>query len=121
MNQNSEQLHDTAAAYVLGALPEIEIQAFRREMMRDCELGRYVETLEAVGDLMLAASEPVDVPDALGAAIMAEARRDQEVAEIVASPRAAAPAEKKNTFRNWVLRPALGLVAAALLVVGGYA
>ncbi|MGH2907433.1 MAG: anti-sigma factor domain-containing protein [Solirubrobacterales bacterium] len=121
MNQNSEQLQDTAAAYVLGALPEIEIQAFRREMMRDCELGRYVEGLEAVGDMMLAASAPVEVPDALGAAIIAEARRDQEVAEIIASPRATAAADKKSGFRKWVLRPALGLVTAALLVVGGYA
>ena len=54
MNQPNEQLKDTAAAYVLGALPELEIQAFRKDMMRDCELGRYVESLESVGDALLA-------------------------------------------------------------------
>jgi anti-sigma-K factor RskA len=127
MNQNNEQLRDTAAAYVLGALPEIEIQAFRREIMRDEELGRYVESLQAVGDVLLASAPPVEVPDSLGAAIMAEARRDQEVAELVTSPRAgqsagqSAPAKSRGRLGRWLLRPAVGFAAAALLIVGAFA
>jgi anti-sigma-K factor RskA len=123
MNQNNENLQDTAAAYVLGALPELEMQAFRREMMRDCELGRYVESLESVGDVMLAAVPAIEVPDSLGASIMAEARRDQEVAELITSPRAGqeAPAKPRGRLAGWLLRPAVGVAAAAVLIVGAFA
>ena len=109
MNQPNEQLKDTAAAYVLGALPELEIQAFRKDMMRDCELGRYVESLESVGDVLLASAPQIDVPDSLGMAIMAEARRDQEVADLVTSPRAgqvAAPGAKRRF--GWIRKPIVG-------------
>jgi anti-sigma-K factor RskA len=122
MNQNNEQLKDTAAAFALGALPELEEQAFRREMMRDCELARYVESLESVGDMLLASAPQIDVPESLGAALMAEARRDQEVSELVASPRGrqAAPA-KRGRFAGLLLRPAVAVAAAAVLIVGAFA
>lgn len=121
MNQPNEQLNDTAAAYVLGALPELEIQAFRKAMMRDCELGRYVESLESVGDVMLASAPQIDVPDSLGMAIMAEARRDQEVADLITSPHAGQAAAPVSRGRwSWVRKPAVGFAAAAVLIVAAF-
>src|SRR3954447_8776898 len=111
MNQPNEQLKETAAAYVLGALPELEIQAFRKDMMRDCELGRYVESLESVGDVLLASAPQIDVPDSLGMAIMAEARRDQEVADLVTSPRAGRSAPVAKSRWSWVRKPVVGFAA----------
>jgi anti-sigma-K factor RskA len=117
----NEQLKDTAAAYVLGALPELEIQAFRKEIMRDCELGRYVESLESVGDVLLASAPPIEVPDSLGMAIMAEARRDQEVADLITSPRAGQAAAPTSKGRwSWVRKPAVAFATAAVLVVAAF-
>lgn len=117
-NQNpvSEKLRDDAAAFVLGAMPEIEAQAFRREMMKDCELGRYVERLEAVGDVLLTSAPPVAVPDGLGDAIVAEARRDLAARELLQSPRGGAVAEQKSpSFLDRLFKPAVGLGLAVLI------
>lgn len=122
MAEINEQLRDDAAAFVLGAMPELEVQAFRREMMKNCDLGRYVEQLELVGDVMLAeAAPPVDVPDAVGAAIMAEARRDLEAREILASPRAGAAAEApKKSLLDRILKPAAAVAVAAAVALGAF-
>lgn len=117
-NENgvNEKLRDDAAAFVLGALPEIEAQAFRREMMKDCELGRYVERLEAVGDVLLTSAPPVAVPDGLGDAIVAEARRDLAARELLQSPRAGeVPASQSPSFLDRLFKPALGLGLAVLI------
>ena len=96
MNQLNENLRDDAAAYVLGAMSELEREAFRVKMMRECELGRYVESLERVGDVMLTSSTPLAVPDSIGASIMAEAQRDLDAREILESPRGAPAAQRKS-------------------------
>jgi anti-sigma-K factor RskA len=101
-------------------LPELEIQAFRKDMMRDCELGRYVESLESVGDVLLASAPEVEVPDSLGMAIMAEARRDQEVADLVTSPRAGQVSAASKSRWSWVRKPAVGFAAAAVLIVAAF-
>lgn len=122
MSEINEQMKENAAAFVLGALPEIEAQSFRRDIMRDCDLGRYVESLEHVGDALLAASPPVEAPDSLGMSIMAEARRDLEVQDLITAPRAGAVAKpKKSSFFDRLMKPAVGLAAAAVLVVGSFA
>ncbi|MGK2878365.1 MAG: anti-sigma factor domain-containing protein [Solirubrobacterales bacterium] len=115
MNQLNEELRDDAAAYVLGAMSELEREAFRVKTMRECELGRYVESLERVGDAMLTASPPLVVPDSLGASIMAEAQRDLDAREILQSPRGA-PAAQRKSFGARAFRPLA--LALSLLVVG---
>lgn len=116
MNDQNDKLRDDAAAFVLGALPEIEAQAFRREMMKDCELSRYVERLEAVGDILLTSAPPVAVPDGLGDAIVAEARRDLAARELLQSPRGSeAPAKQSPSFIDRLFKPAVGLGLAVLI------
>lgn len=117
-NENgvNERLRDDAAAFVLGALPEIEAQAFRREMMKNCELGRYVERLEAVGDVLLTSAPPAAVPDGLGDAIVAEARRDLAARELLKSPRAGeAPTTRSRSILERLMKPAVGLGLAVLI------
>ncbi|MBJ7458139.1 MAG: anti-sigma factor [Thermoleophilaceae bacterium] len=115
MSQLDESLRDDAAAYVLGAMSELERAAFRVKMMRDCELGRYVDSLELVGDAMLASSPALVAPPALGASIMAQAQRDLDAREILESPRGA-PAAKRSSFGSRAFRPVA--LALSLLVVG---
>lgn len=121
MNDLPEQIRDDAAAFVLGALNELEQQAFRQEMMKNCELGRYVESLESVGDVMLMSAPPVSVPDSLGASIMEEASRDLAAREILESPRGAPAGERaRPRLLDRLLKPAVGLGLAAVIAVGAF-
>ncbi|MBI2691240.1 MAG: anti-sigma factor [Solirubrobacterales bacterium] len=115
MDQMNENLHDDAAAFVLGAMSELEHEAFRVKVMRDCELGRYVESLEQVGDHLLMSSPPVAVPESIGASIIAEAQRDLDAREILESPRGV-PTRKRSGFGSRAFRPLA--LALSLLVVG---
>jgi anti-sigma-K factor RskA len=115
MDQINDNLRDDAAAFVLGAMSELEREAFRVKMMRDCSLGRYVESLERVGDALLTTAPPVSVPSALGASILAEAQRDLDAREILESPRGA-PASQRSGFGSRAFRPLA--LALSLLVVG---
>jgi anti-sigma-K factor RskA len=115
MDQINDNLRDDAAAFVLGAMSELEREAFRVKMMRDCELGRYVESLERVGDALLTSSPAIAVPDSIGASILAEAQRDLDAREILESPRGA-PARKRSGSGSRFARPLA--LALSILVVG---
>jgi anti-sigma-K factor RskA len=115
MEQMNDNLREDAAVFVLGAMSELEREAFRVKMMRNCELGRYVESLERVGDALLASSPPLTVPDSIGASILAEAQRDLDAREILESPRGA-PAKKRGGFGSRAFRPLA--LALSVLVVG---
>jgi hypothetical protein len=115
MDQLNEQIRDDAAAYVLGAMSELEREAFRVKRMRSAELGVYVDSLERVGDAMLLSVPQVAAPDEIGASIIAEAQRDLDAREILGSPRGV-PAKKRGGFGARTFRPLA--LAASLLVVG---
>lgn len=115
MDQLNDNLREDAAVFVLGAMSDLEREAFRVKMMRNCELGRYVESLERVGDALLTTSPAVPVPDSVGAAILAEAQRDLDAREILESPRGA-PARKRSSFGSRAFRPVA--LALSVLVVG---
>jgi anti-sigma-K factor RskA len=115
MDQINDNLRDDAAAYVLGAMSELESEAFRVKLMRNCELSRYVESLQRVGDALLTSSPALTVPDSIGASILAEAQRDLDAREILDSPRGA-PARERKGFGARVVRPLA--LALSILVVG---
>ncbi|MBJ7354585.1 MAG: anti-sigma factor [Thermoleophilaceae bacterium] len=120
MDNLNDNMRDDAAAFVLGAMSELEREAFRVKMMRDCELGRYVESLERVGDALLTSSPSVAVPDSIRASILAEAQRDLDAREILESPRAA-PARQPSGYGARAFRPlALGL-AIVVVALGAFA
>ncbi|HEV7917961.1 MAG TPA: anti-sigma factor [Solirubrobacterales bacterium] len=118
---NYENLRDTAAAFVLGALPEIEAQAFRRQMMRDSELAAWVKQFDPVVDQMLLAVPEADPPDSLRDAIIEEARRDAEASAVIASPRPKPSTARGfgRKFGAWAVRPAVGL-AVVTLIAGAF-
>jgi hypothetical protein len=120
MSELHEELRNDAAAFVLGAMTELEQAAFRVKMMRDCELGRYVESMEHVGDALLVSTPLVAVPDSIGVSILEEARRDLAAREILESPRGV-PASSRSGRRSRILAP-LALAATLLLIaVGAFA
>jgi anti-sigma-K factor RskA len=104
-NRWSEDL----AAYVLGALERDEADDFERHL-EGCERCREEMTwLEPAVQTLPEAVERQEPPRALRAALMAEVREDAR--EAAARP---APARR----RGWLLKPAMGFAAIALLVAG---
>jgi hypothetical protein len=101
-------------------MTELEQAAFRVKIMRDCELGRYVESMERVGDAMLVSTPQIAVPDSIGVSILEEARRDLAAQEILDSPRGV-PVAKRSGRRSRIFQP-LALAASLLLIaVGAFA
>jgi anti-sigma-K factor RskA len=104
-NRWSEDL----AAYVLGALERDEAADFERHL-EGCERCREEMTwLEPAVQTLPEAVERQEPPRALRNALMAEVREDAR--EVAARP---APARR----RRWLLKPAIGFAAIALLVAG---
>lgn len=119
-----EEWLEAGAAYVLGALPPLEEQAFRRQMMRDEELAEYVERLAATGDDLLSGVAQVDAPPQLQRTVMQAAAADLVADRVVHR----APAQRRSGFAAWLdrvaaagLRPAAGVAAALLIAVGAFA
>jgi len=97
------------AAYVLGALERDEAAEFERHL-EGCERCREeMGWLEPAVQTLPEAVERQEPPRQLRAALMAEVRADAREAE--ARP---APARR----RRWLLKPAMGFAALALLVAG---
>lgn len=120
MTDLPENLRDDAAAFVLGAMSELEQEAFRVKAMRDWDLSLYVESLENVADELLLAAPPVHVPDELGRSILDEARRDLAAREIVTSPRGV-PARRPEDRRRRMLRPLAFAMTLLVVAVGAFA
>jgi anti-sigma-K factor RskA len=97
------------AAYVLGALERDEAAELERHL-ESCERCREEMTwLEPAVQTLPEAVERQEPPRALRAALMAEVRDDAREA-------AARPAPSRR--RRWLLKPAMGFAAVALLVAG---
>jgi anti-sigma-K factor RskA len=97
------------AAYVLGALEGDEAADFERHL-EGCERCREEMTwLEPAVQTLPEAVERQEPPRALRNALMAEVREDAREA-------AARPAPTRR--RRWLLKPAMGFAAIALLVAG---
>jgi anti-sigma factor RsiW len=121
----SEHVHwaDNVGAYLLGALPPDELEAFETHL-RDCpECRREVEELRVAADALPVSVPTVAPPPALKQRIMAVVESEAEL--LAAAGRRAdvpehAPAPPRRRPRErWRLRPAFAaLGAAALLALG---
>lgn len=69
-----------AGAYVLGALPELEQQAFERHVMGCGECRDAVERLQLAADALPLAATQLDAPPALRTALLALVESDLEAA-----------------------------------------
>lgn len=110
-----ERWADDLAAYALGALGAEEAAALERHLER-CERCRAeLRWLQPAVGALPEAVERVEPPAALRARLMAEVEADAAAAE-----REAAPRPRRS---RWLLRPAIGFAALALVVAAlfGYA
>jgi len=99
------------AAYVLGALEADEVAGFERHL-EGCErCQEEMRWLQPAVATLPEAVERLEPPPQLRATLMAEVREDVREAE----SRAAAP---RRSWRQWLLKPAVGLAVVALLVAG---
>jgi anti-sigma-K factor RskA len=114
-----ERWADSAAAYLLGALPDAEADAFERHLA-DCPLCREeVEGLAPAAHALPSAVDPVAPPASLKARIMAEVEREASLLA-AAGPEADRPARAPRR-RGWLGLPRWAPVAVAALLLLGVA
>jgi anti-sigma-K factor RskA len=113
---------DSAAAYLLGALPADEVEGFERHLARCPACLEEVDALTPAAHALPSSVQPLAPPPELKARIMAEVER--EAALLAAAgpeadrPPAPQPARRR---RRWTLpmpRLATAATAAALLIAG---
>lgn len=107
---------DSAAAYLLGALPELEAAAFERHMMGCAECRDQLELLRPAADALPRAVEPVVPSPGLKRALMAEVRADLEPVAASARPGPLQRLRQAMTPRVGRIKPAMAWVSAAFLL-----
>jgi anti-sigma factor RsiW len=108
---NHEHHDDNAAAYLLGALSELEAEAFERHIMGCADCRDEVERLRPAADALPRAVSQVTPPPGLKASLMREVRGAE--AQPATSRR---PARRLRSLRA---RPAMAWVSAAFIILAG--
>jgi Anti-sigma-K factor rskA/Putative zinc-finger len=113
------EYREEIGAYLLGALTDLELQAFERHVMACAECRDELERLRPAADALPRSVEQVEPPPGLKASLM-------EVVESEAQERSGAPAARQRAPRRLRLpsltgfRPALVAAALALGLVAGF-
>jgi anti-sigma-K factor RskA len=110
------------AAYALGSLDEDEKRTVEQHL-EECQVCREeLVWLQPAIDLLPESVAQVDPPPQLRDRLLAEVRSDAAEPAVAAEPTREKPS-RKGFVRGFLLRPATGLAAAALIVagIGGYA
>lgn len=104
------RLSEDLAAYMLGALEAEEVATFERHL-EGCErCQEEMRWLQPAVSTLPEAVERHEAPPQLREALMAEVREDVREAESRPAP--------SRSWRQWLLKPAMGLAVVALLVAG---
>ncbi len=114
-----ERYEENVGAYLLGALPELERQAFERHLERCGACRSELDRLRPAADALPRAVTPLEPPPRLKAALM-------EVVQREAAPRSSSPSPSRPWLARMLppalrLRPAAAWASAALLVAVGAA
>jgi anti-sigma-K factor RskA len=112
---------DSVGAYLLGALPPEEAAAFEAHLDGCAECRRDVAELRVAADALPASVPLVAPPAALKDRIMAVVESEAELLA-AAGQRAdevRPPARRRRSFGEWLMRPAVALACAAVLLVAG--
>lgn len=120
MNPDHERWSDSVSSYLLGALPEDELDHFEAHLAACADCRDEVYDLAPAAQALPASAEPMTVPVGLKARIMAEVEREASLLA-AAGPEADRP-PVRSPRRRWRL-PALPRFAAlagaaAVLIVG---
>ena len=123
MAADHERWQDSAAAYVLGALPADELEAFETHLASCAACREEVDELAPAAQALPTSVEPMAPPPELRGRIMTEVHREAELLA-AAGPDAdrAATAPRRRPRLRWARGlPRLAPVAAALLLAVGVA
>jgi anti-sigma-K factor RskA len=124
-----ERYEENVGAYLLGALPELERQAFERHVERCSDCRSAVERLRPAANALPRAATPLTPPPGLKTALMEVVAREARAPDPRASENDAAPQRTPAARRRLTellsprsrLRPAGAWASAALLLVAGAA
>jgi hypothetical protein len=113
--RDHERYREDVGAYLLGALPDLDRQAFERHLEGCPDCREDLERLRPAADALPRSVEPVAPPPSLKAALM-DAIRDEGLA-------AEAPRRRPGRLPRprWRARPVVAWAGAALLLVAGVA
>ena len=119
MHDDHERWSDSVAPYLLGALPEDELEAFEAHLAHCADCREEVDVLVPAVHALPASVEPMAPPPALKARIMAEVEREASLLA-AAGPEADRPPARERRRRWHFSMPRLAplAAAAALLFVG---
>jgi anti-sigma factor RsiW len=126
MSRDHSEYEENVAAYLLGALTELETTAFERHLAGCAGCREEVERLRLAADALPRSVTPLEPPPSLKASLMATVREEAAVADAVperAGRRAAPRFLRRLVPRLSLESPATAWVAAALLLgaLTGYA
>ena len=111
---------DDIGAYLLGALTDLEIQAFEQHIVNCAECRAEIEDLRPAADVLPRSVEQVEPPPELKMALMEIVERESREA-----PEEAAARRPRRSLRDRLsfpaMRPVLVMGALLLGVVGGFA
>jgi anti-sigma-K factor RskA len=114
--RSHEEHRESIGAYLLGALPPLEAEAFERHLAGCPECARELETLRVATDALPRSVEPLEPPPELKAALM-------EVVYAEAADRPKETAPRRRWFpalpRLARLSPAAAMVSATVLLALG--
>jgi anti-sigma factor RsiW len=113
--RDHERYREDVGAYLLGALPDLDRQAFERHLAGCPECREDVDRLRPAADALPRSVEPLEPPATLKASLMEAIRSDGPEPEPLGRRLAA---RVRLPLR---MRPAVAWAAAALLVVVGIA
>lgn len=110
--RDHERYREDVGAYLLGALPDLDRQAFERHLAGCQECGEEVERLRPAADALPRSVTPIEPPPSLKASLMQSIRRQEPEPEPARGLAKALPARLR-------LRPAIGWAGAAVLLAVG--
>ena len=115
-----ERWADSAAAYLLGALPEADVEAFERHLVACPACLEQVDELTPAAHALPVSVQPLTPPAELKSRIMAEVEREAELLAAAGpgADRPPAPARRRRRWNFSLPRLAPVATAAALLLAG---
>ena len=109
---------DTVGAYVLGAMPVAEREAFEEHLATCATCREEVDELRPAAEALPMASPLMEPPPALKDRIMAEVEREAELLGAAGAGADRPERTERRPRRSWLSGWRLAPVAAALLIVG---